>query len=136
MTNTPKGGKLFIVDNSTEGWTGLRYLRDWTDLANSFDIADRGLRVRAIDHDPSELSLRWDNVFRLAEAAQKNTVRKNRGLGAITAHNVSVPLAAVNYRIWGAVSLNPSSEERFGFAAGTPLDCCLRQQNEIRESGI
>ena len=34
-----KGGDLFIVDNSISGWTGLRYLHDWTELANSFDIA-------------------------------------------------------------------------------------------------
>jgi len=34
-----KGGELFVVDNSDEGWTGLRYLSEWCDLANSFDIA-------------------------------------------------------------------------------------------------
>jgi len=28
-----KGGDLFIVDNSISGWTGLRYLREWTELA-------------------------------------------------------------------------------------------------------
>jgi phosphatidylserine/phosphatidylglycerophosphate/cardiolipin synthase-like enzyme len=34
-----KGGDLFIVDNSVEGWTGLRYLEEWSDLAKSFDFA-------------------------------------------------------------------------------------------------
>ena len=34
-----KGGDLFIVDNSVEGWTGLRYLEEWSELAKSFDIA-------------------------------------------------------------------------------------------------
>ncbi len=34
-----KGGSLFIVDNSEKGWTGLRYLHDWCDIAKSFDIA-------------------------------------------------------------------------------------------------
>ena len=34
-----KGGDLFIVDNSVEGWTGLRYLEEWSEFANSFDIA-------------------------------------------------------------------------------------------------
>ena len=33
------GGDLFIVDNSVSRWTGLEYLRQWTDLAKSFDIA-------------------------------------------------------------------------------------------------
>src|SRR5438309_10891438 len=34
-----RGGDLFIVDNSVEGWTGIRYLQEWCDLAKSFDIA-------------------------------------------------------------------------------------------------
>jgi hypothetical protein len=34
-----KGGDLFIVDNSVEGWTELRYLEEWSELAISFDIA-------------------------------------------------------------------------------------------------
>lgn len=34
-----KGGDLFIVDNSISGWTGLRYLEEWSDLAKGFDIA-------------------------------------------------------------------------------------------------
>lgn len=33
------GGDLFIVDNSISGWTGLEYLRQWTDIAKAFDIA-------------------------------------------------------------------------------------------------
>jgi hypothetical protein len=32
-------GDLFIVDNSDAGWTGLRYLEDWTGIARAFDIA-------------------------------------------------------------------------------------------------
>ena len=34
-----RGGDLFIVDNSVEGWSGIRYLQEWCDLAKSFDIA-------------------------------------------------------------------------------------------------
>jgi len=34
-----QGGDLFIVDNSDKDWKVHRYLRDWTDLARSFDIA-------------------------------------------------------------------------------------------------
>ena len=33
------GGDLFIVDNSLSRWTGLEHLREWTDLARSFDVA-------------------------------------------------------------------------------------------------
>ena len=39
MNEGPKGGDLFIVDNSISGWTGLRYLTEWTELAKSFDVA-------------------------------------------------------------------------------------------------
>ncbi|MYH56305.1 MAG: helicase [Acidimicrobiia bacterium] len=34
----PGGGDLFIVDNSITGWKGLDYLREWTEVARSFDI--------------------------------------------------------------------------------------------------
>jgi len=39
MTSETKGRDLFIVDNSISGWTGLKYLSEWTELATSFDIA-------------------------------------------------------------------------------------------------
>jgi len=31
------GRDLFIVDNSVSGWTGLRYLEEWTGIAKAFD---------------------------------------------------------------------------------------------------
>src|SRR5687768_1035851 len=39
MKRTTQGGDLFVVDNSDSGWTGLRYLKEWCDLATSIDIA-------------------------------------------------------------------------------------------------
>ncbi|MBI5528986.1 MAG: helicase, partial [Deltaproteobacteria bacterium] len=39
MSTDAKGRDLFIVDNSVSGWTGLRYLEEWTAIARSFDIA-------------------------------------------------------------------------------------------------
>lgn len=39
MAGALKGGDLFIVDNSISGWTGLRYLQEWSGLAKSFDVA-------------------------------------------------------------------------------------------------
>ncbi len=38
-TAESKGRDLFIVDNSVSGWTGLRYLEEWTSIAKAFDIA-------------------------------------------------------------------------------------------------
>jgi superfamily II DNA or RNA helicase len=39
MTEQTKGRDLFIVDNSVSGWTALRYLEEWTEIAKGFDIA-------------------------------------------------------------------------------------------------
>lgn len=37
MTDTTRGRDLFIVDNSVSGWTGLRYLEEWSGIAKAFD---------------------------------------------------------------------------------------------------
>jgi len=37
-TSGSGGGDLFIVDNSISGWTGLEYLKQWCEIAKSFDI--------------------------------------------------------------------------------------------------
>lgn len=42
------GGELFIVDNSVSGWTGLQYLRQWTEIADSFDIATGFFEIGAL----------------------------------------------------------------------------------------
>ena len=39
MSEGQKGRDLFIVDNSVSGWTALRYLEEWTEIAKGFDIA-------------------------------------------------------------------------------------------------
>ena len=42
------GGDLFIVDNSHKDWKVLRYLKEWIDLANSFDIATGHFEIGAL----------------------------------------------------------------------------------------
>ena len=42
------GGELFIVDSSVSGWTGLKYLQQWTDLADSFDVATGFFEIGAL----------------------------------------------------------------------------------------
>ncbi len=39
MNEKNQSGDLFIVDNSVSGWTGLRYLEEWCEIAKSMDIA-------------------------------------------------------------------------------------------------
>ena len=39
MNANPAGRGLFIVDNSVAGWTGLRYLEEWSSIARALDVA-------------------------------------------------------------------------------------------------
>ena len=42
------GGDLFIVDNSDSDWKVKRYLQDWTEIAQSFDIATGYFEIGAL----------------------------------------------------------------------------------------
>ena len=46
MNTDPAGRGLFIVDNSVAGWTGLRYLEEWSSIARAYDVATGFLRDR------------------------------------------------------------------------------------------
>ena len=49
MTPSDSTGRdLFIVDNSVSGWTGLRYLEEWTGIAKAFDIATGYFEIGAL----------------------------------------------------------------------------------------
>ena len=48
MPPDSKGRDLFIVDNSVSGWTGLRYLEEWTTIARAFDIATGYFEIGAL----------------------------------------------------------------------------------------
>ncbi len=48
-TETKKqGADLFIVDNSDEDWKVKEYLREWTDIADTFDIATGYFEIGAL----------------------------------------------------------------------------------------
>lgn len=61
MTGEPKGGDLFIVDNSSSEWTGLRYLREWTEIAKSFDIATGFFEIGSL----LDLDGRWQQLDKI-----------------------------------------------------------------------
>ena len=42
------GGDLFIVDNSDDDWKVARYLREWTEIAHTFDIATGYFEIGAL----------------------------------------------------------------------------------------
>ncbi|MDZ4259867.1 MAG: helicase-related protein [Gemmatimonadales bacterium] len=48
MNAVSKGRDLFIVDNSVSGWTGIRYLEEWSSIAKSFDIATGYFEIGAL----------------------------------------------------------------------------------------
>lgn len=48
MPADAKGRDLFIVDNSSSGWTGLRYLEEWCGIAKAFDIATGYFEIGAL----------------------------------------------------------------------------------------
>ncbi|MYA37104.1 MAG: helicase [Candidatus Dadabacteria bacterium] len=48
MTVESKGRELFIVDNSVSGWTGIRYLEEWSGIAKTFDIATGYFEIGAL----------------------------------------------------------------------------------------
>ena len=48
MVADSKGRGLFIVDNSVSGWTGLRYLEEWSGIAKAFDIATGYFEIAAL----------------------------------------------------------------------------------------
>ena len=57
MTTESRGRDLFIVDNSVSGWTGLRYLEEWSSIAKAFDILTRrtGLMIAVRPSDKGML---------------------------------------------------------------------------------
>lgn len=48
MITGSRGRDLFIVDNSVSGWTGLRYLEEWSGIAKSFDVATGYFEIGAL----------------------------------------------------------------------------------------
>ncbi len=48
MNSDSVGRGLFIVDNSVAGWTGLRYLEEWSGIARAFDVATGFFEIGAL----------------------------------------------------------------------------------------
>ena len=56
-----EGGELFIVDNSDSEWKGLKYLQDWTEIANAFDIASGFFEIGSL----LALDGRWQQLEKI-----------------------------------------------------------------------
>lgn len=61
MTADKKGSGLFIVDNSISGWTGLRYLKEWSELAQGMDVATGFFEIGSL----LEMDGRWQKLDKI-----------------------------------------------------------------------
>lgn len=67
---------LFIVDNSSEEWTGLRYLAEWTEFAKSFDIATGYFEIGAL----LALDGKWQNLDKIRILMGDETTARTKKL--------------------------------------------------------
>ena len=76
MTPESKGRDLFIVDNSVEGWTGLRYLEEWCGIAKAFDIATGYFEIGAL----LALDEHWQQLDKIRILMGAETTHRTRKL--------------------------------------------------------
>ena len=74
MTVDAKGRDLFIVDNSVSGWTGLRYLQEWSSIAKAFDIATGYFEIGAL----LALEGRWQKLDKIRILMGAETTHRTR----------------------------------------------------------
>ncbi len=65
---------LFIVDNSISGWTGLRYLAEWTEISKTFDIATGYFEIGAL----LELDGKWQKLDHIRILMGNETTMRTR----------------------------------------------------------
>ena len=70
------GGDLFIVDNSISGWTGLKYLKEWTEISTGFDIATGYFEIGAL----LALDGHWQKLDKIRILMGDETTRKTKRL--------------------------------------------------------
>ena len=74
MTVNSKGRELFIVDNSVSGWTGFRYLEEWSSIAKAFDIATGYFEIGAL----LTLDGKWQGLDKIRILMGAETTRRTR----------------------------------------------------------
>ena len=74
MTADSKGRELFVVDNSVSGWTGLRYLEEWSSIAKAFDIATGYFEIGAL----LALDGKWQGLDKIRILMGAETTHRTR----------------------------------------------------------
>jgi len=84
----PKGRDLFIVDNSVSGWTGLRYLEEWSSIARAFDIATGYFEIGSL----LALDGKWQELEKIRILMGSDMTHRTRKalLDAVRSHAVEV----------------------------------------------
>src|SRR3954452_18692434 len=88
MNFESKGRDLFVVDNSVSGWTGLRYLEEWSGIAKSFDIATGYFEIGAL----LALDGKWQPLekIRILMGAETNHRTRKALLDAVRTRAVQI----------------------------------------------
>jgi superfamily II DNA or RNA helicase len=88
MTVDSKGRELFIVDNSVSGWTGLRYLEEWSGIAKAFDIATGYFEIGAL----LALDGKWQPLDKIRILMGAETTHRTRKalLDAVRTHALQI----------------------------------------------
>jgi phosphatidylserine/phosphatidylglycerophosphate/cardiolipin synthase-like enzyme len=121
MSFESRGRDLFIVDNSVEGWTGLRYLGEWTGIARAFDIATGYFEIGAL----LALDGKWQPLEKIRILMGADTTHRTR----------RAALEAVRTRATGELDSSiEADKEDNPFLHGVPaiLDALRSRQIECR----
>ena len=74
MNNDPAGRGLFIVDNSVSGWTGLRYLKEWSSISRAFDVATGFFEIGSL----LALDSKWQGLEKIRVLMGTETTHRTR----------------------------------------------------------
>jgi hypothetical protein len=69
-----RGGDLFIVDNTDGDWKVRDYLREWTGISHSFDIATGNLEIGAL----LALDGHWQKLEKLRVLMGNDVTKRTR----------------------------------------------------------
>lgn len=121
MTVESKGRDLFIVDNSVSGWSGLRYLEEWSSIAKSFDIATGFFEIGSL----LALDGKWQPLekIRILMGAEMTHRTRKALLDAVRARALAI--------LDGSIEVEKDSDP---FLKGVPtiLDALRSRQIECR----
>jgi superfamily II DNA or RNA helicase len=74
LADRPEGGDLFIVDNADEQWKVQEYLREWAEIAHTFDVATGYFEIGAL----LALDGQWQKLDKLRILMGDEVTRRTR----------------------------------------------------------